>query len=78
MTDLSIDEFRAEATAFLEANASLKPEATAFRWGEGSDDVALFERLHELIGPTDAEVLIALLPYRPFLERKAASARRSA
>ncbi|MFN8016762.1 MAG: acyl-CoA dehydrogenase family protein [Acidimicrobiales bacterium] len=45
MTDLTLDEFKAEATAFLEANAELKPEATAFVWGEGDDDVALFEEI---------------------------------
>lgn len=45
MTDLTLDEFKAEATDFLEANASLKPEATEFVWGEGSDDVALFEEI---------------------------------
>lgn len=45
MTDLTLDEFKAEATAFLDANASLKPEATEFVWGEGSDDVALFEEI---------------------------------
>ena len=45
MTDLSLDEFKAEATAFLDANAALKPAATAFVWGEGDDDVALFEEV---------------------------------
>jgi acyl-CoA dehydrogenase len=45
MTDLSLDEFKAEATAFLDANASLKAEATEFVWGEGDDDVALFEEI---------------------------------
>ncbi|MEZ5182024.1 MAG: acyl-CoA dehydrogenase family protein [Acidimicrobiales bacterium] len=45
MTDLTLDEFTAEATAFLDANAELKPEAKAFVWGEGDDDVALFEEI---------------------------------
>ena len=45
MTDLTLDEFKAEATTFLDANATLKPEATEFVWGEGSDDVALFEEI---------------------------------
>ncbi|MCB0964984.1 MAG: acyl-CoA dehydrogenase, partial [Acidimicrobiales bacterium] len=45
MTDLTLDDFRAEATAFLEANAEPKPEATEFAWGEGDDDVALFEEI---------------------------------
>jgi alkylation response protein AidB-like acyl-CoA dehydrogenase len=35
------DEFRAEATAFLEANATRRVEATQV-WGEGSDEVAIF------------------------------------
>jgi acyl-CoA dehydrogenase len=54
MTDLTLDEFKAEATAFLEANASLKPEATEFVWGEGDDDVALFE---EISRETEARML---------------------
>jgi alkylation response protein AidB-like acyl-CoA dehydrogenase len=41
----TIDEFRAEATTFLDANATRRPEAKAFRWGEGSDDVAMFEEV---------------------------------
>ncbi len=38
---ISIDDFRAEATAFLDANAEPRPEVRLV-WGEGSDDVALF------------------------------------
>lgn len=45
MTDTSIEDLSAEAHAFLQANASPKPEATEFVWGEGSDDVALFEEI---------------------------------
>jgi len=45
MTDLTLDEFKAEATAFLDANAQLKPTATEFVWGQGDDDVALFEEV---------------------------------
>jgi acyl-CoA dehydrogenase len=41
----TLDEFKDEALAFLEANASPKPEAVDFVWGEGSDDVALFEEI---------------------------------
>jgi alkylation response protein AidB-like acyl-CoA dehydrogenase len=44
-TTPSIDEFRAEVSAFLDANAARKPEAREFRWGEGSDDVAMFEEV---------------------------------
>jgi acyl-CoA dehydrogenase len=42
-TTTSIEEFTAEATAFLEANADRRPPAKEFRWGEGSDDVAVFD-----------------------------------
>ncbi|CAN5911530.1 acyl-CoA dehydrogenase family protein [soil metagenome] len=45
MTETTLDELRDEATAFLEANAAPKPATTDFVWGEGSDDVALFEEL---------------------------------
>lgn len=45
MTELTLDEFKAEAEAFLDANAELKPEAKEFVWGEGDDDVALFEEI---------------------------------
>jgi alkylation response protein AidB-like acyl-CoA dehydrogenase len=44
----TLDEFQQEVTAFLEANAELKEAETAekkFVWGEGSDDVALFEQI---------------------------------
>ena len=45
MTDISVDDFRGEITHFLDANTSLRPEAAEFHWGEGSDDVALFEEV---------------------------------
>jgi acyl-CoA dehydrogenase len=48
MPDLTIDEFEAEVTAFLDANAERKGEekkAKSTKWGEGSDDVALFEEV---------------------------------
>src|SRR3954468_3110083 len=41
--EISQDEFRQEALDFLEANAKLKEEERAFKWGEGSDKVALFD-----------------------------------
>jgi alkylation response protein AidB-like acyl-CoA dehydrogenase len=44
-TTPTIDEFRAEVTQFLDANAGRKPEVKAFAWGEGSDDVAMFEEV---------------------------------
>ena len=38
-----LDDFRAEATAFLDANATPRPERTKFVWGEGSDSVGVLE-----------------------------------
>ena len=45
MPDLSIDEFRAEATAFLDTNAEPRDTDQRFVWGEGDDDLALFEEV---------------------------------
>ena len=39
----TLDEFRAEVTAFLDANATLKAEEKKFVWGQGPDRVALFD-----------------------------------
>jgi alkylation response protein AidB-like acyl-CoA dehydrogenase len=39
----TLDEFRAEVTAFLEANAERREAERKFVWGEGSDKVAMFE-----------------------------------
>ncbi|MEA3217781.1 MAG: hypothetical protein QOJ19_3937 [Acidimicrobiia bacterium] len=38
----TLDEFRAEVIAFLEANASLKAEEKKFVWGQGPDSASLF------------------------------------
>ncbi len=43
MSDITIEAFEDEVAAFLEANATLKEAERAFRWGEGTDDVSLFE-----------------------------------
>jgi alkylation response protein AidB-like acyl-CoA dehydrogenase len=43
MTGSSVEEFRTEVTAFLEANAERKEAEKKFVWGEGSDKVAMFE-----------------------------------
>ena len=59
MTELTLDEFKAEATAFLDANAAPKPAATEFVWGKGSDDVALFE---EIAPDEEARQLAAAKP----------------
>ncbi len=39
----SIEEFQAEARAFLSANCKRREDNAARKWGEGSDKVALFE-----------------------------------
>jgi acyl-CoA dehydrogenase len=43
MAEITVEEFRQESLAFLEANAKPKAEATEFVWGEGPDDASLFE-----------------------------------
>ncbi|MCU1354814.1 MAG: acyl-CoA dehydrogenase, partial [Acidimicrobiales bacterium] len=45
MTETTLDDFRTEVTAFLDGQAEPKPQATDFVWGEGDDDVALFEEI---------------------------------
>ena len=46
MADITIDEFRDEVVAFLDANAPQKEaDEKKFVWGEGEDDVALFEEI---------------------------------
>jgi acyl-CoA dehydrogenase len=45
MPDITIDEFRDEVTTFLDANAPKKKAEQAFVWGQGDDDVALFEEV---------------------------------
>ena len=45
----TLEDFQAEVTAFLDANAAPKAaaatETASFEWGQGSDDVALFEEV---------------------------------
>jgi len=46
MPDVSLDEFAGEVTAFFNANAKLKmAEDKPFVWGEGEDDIGLFEEV---------------------------------
>ena len=45
MPDITIDQFRDEVVAFLDANATKKEAEQKFVWGEGDDDVALFEEV---------------------------------
>jgi alkylation response protein AidB-like acyl-CoA dehydrogenase len=47
MADITIEEFTAEAEAFLSQNASRSEPKAEFTWGEGDDDVALFEEKDE-------------------------------
>ncbi len=43
MSEITLEQFRSEATDFLNQNATLKAEVSEFVWGEGPDDPALFE-----------------------------------
>ena len=55
---ISIEDFQAEVTGFLEANVAKKEDEEKFVWGEGSDKVAMFEersREHELAGLAKAQ-----------------------
>lgn len=45
MTDTTLDEFRDEVVAFLDGHAEPRPPAAEFVWGQGDDDVALFEEI---------------------------------
>jgi len=54
------DEFRAEAIAFLEANAKRRVEVTEV-WGQGSDEVAI---LPERTPEEDAAILVAAKEWR--------------
>jgi acyl-CoA dehydrogenase len=53
--ETSIEEFTAEARAFLDANATPRPPATEFVWGEGSDEVAVFDERDREAEARDAE-----------------------
>jgi len=61
MTDISIEDFTIEAQAFLEANADKKQTRTDFKWGEGSDDVGVFE---EKDGAAELEEINAAKAWR--------------
>jgi len=43
MADITLEQFEAEARAFLDANAPRREAERKFVWGEGSDKVAMFE-----------------------------------
>jgi acyl-CoA dehydrogenase len=62
MAEPTLDEFRDEVTAFLDANAERRAEVKGdqkFVWGEGDDDVAILEetsREQELVDLAEAKV----------------------
>ena len=43
MADISLEAFQAEARGFLDASAERREAEKAFVWGEGADNVAMFE-----------------------------------
>jgi acyl-CoA dehydrogenase len=45
MADVSLDDFKAEVTAFLDANATPRAKEEAFQWGKGRDNQAMFEEV---------------------------------
>jgi len=53
--EITIEEFTAEARAFLDAAAAPRPPATEFVWGEGSDEVAVFDERDREAEARDAE-----------------------
>jgi alkylation response protein AidB-like acyl-CoA dehydrogenase len=55
MPDITIDEFTAEARSFLDANAERRPPAAEFVWGEGSDEVAVFDERDRAAEAREAE-----------------------
>ncbi|MCO5321011.1 MAG: acyl-CoA dehydrogenase family protein [Microthrixaceae bacterium] len=54
-TTISVEDFTAEAVAFLDANAEKRPPARDFTWGEGSDEVALFDEKDRATEAAEAE-----------------------
>jgi alkylation response protein AidB-like acyl-CoA dehydrogenase len=44
-SDITIEQFEGEATAFLDAHAEPRAAEQAFEWGAGSDEVGLFEEI---------------------------------
>ncbi len=52
---ISEEDFRAEARAFLDANADASGPRQKFEWGEGSDKVALFEEKTPRAGAAEVD-----------------------
>jgi len=45
MSDVSLEDFKTEVTAFLDANAKPRAQEEAFQWGKGRDNQAMFEEV---------------------------------
>jgi len=52
----TLEEFRAEATEFLEGRAERRPPVTEFVWGEGSDQISVFDERDRDAEAADAEL----------------------
>ncbi len=61
MADISLEAFQAEARGFLDANAERREAEKAFVWGEGADNVAMFEERNR---DTEDEMLVKAKEWR--------------
>ncbi len=52
---ITIEEFTEEARSFLEAHAERRPPAKEFVWGQGSDDVGMFDEKDREVEAREAE-----------------------
>ena len=52
---ISIEAFTEEARSFLEANADRRPPTAEFVWGQGSDDVGMFDEKDREVEAREAE-----------------------
>jgi acyl-CoA dehydrogenase len=52
---ISIEEFTEEARSFLDSNAERRPPAKEFVWGQGSDDVGVFDEKDREVEAREAE-----------------------
>ncbi len=55
MPETTIEEFTDEARTFLDAHAERRPPATEFVWGQGSDEVSVFDERDRDSEARDAE-----------------------
>ena len=81
MSDITIEAFEDEVTTFLEANATLKEAERTFEWGQGTDDVSLFEEIsreQEMASLAKAQALAGhALRRRTGLDQRAVDLRRT-